>query len=615
MSQSFTANRTKWPVWIICGALVFVTLAVYMPVLKNDFINLDDTGYVYENPKVKAGLSMEGFAWASTTTVMSNWHPLTWISHQTDCQIYGLKPWGHHLTSLLLHVANTVLLMLVLVRMTGAVWRSAFVAAVFAWHPLHVESVAWVSERKDVLCAFFWLLTMLAYAHYVRKLKPLDRTQRPEEAGVNLHFALALLLFALGLMSKPMVVTLPLVLLLMDYWPLGRIARSDPASTDGVAENPRGNNAAETCQAKITWKMALKEKLPFFGLSLASCLITILAQRAGGAVATFGQSSLRKRIAVAILAYCRYVGKTLWPGHLSAYYPPSTGTTAVTVLCGLVFLGVVSLVAYRAWRKERYVAAGWLWFLGTLVPVIGLVQVGSQSIADRYTYIPMVGLLIMIAWTAERFTKNWPMRATTLGFTCAILFGAYLTLTWRRVEDWRNSGTLFRQALLTTPDQNFMAEVCLGIYLSDEGNNAEAIEHFKTTLAINPEYPPAQYRIGKSLAAEGKWQEAAEHLMEDVRLSPNIPLPRYQLGFVLTKLGKKVDAMAQYRLAVQLDPSMAHAWLNLGDLLAESGDFQNAEFTATKARETGAAAGQQDLVEAANKRLEAFRAGKPYNEK
>ena len=366
---------------LICLALALVTFALYAPMLRHGFINLDDQQYITANDHVRAGLTWSGVVWAFKTSEAANWHPLTWISHMTDCQMFGLNAGGHHLVNLLFHIANTLLLFFWLNKLTGALGRSFFVAALFAWHPLHVESVAWAAERKDVLSAFFWMLALIAYARFAN----LSKVQSPKS---KVFYILALFLFACGLMSKPMVVTLPFVLLLLDFWPLQRFPISD-------------------FRFPVFFRLVL-EKIPFFALAFASCLITYLVQKSGGA--TWSQAALpfHARIANALVAYVRYISKTFWPADLAVIYPYSRHWPAVLVGgAALVLAAWTGLFLWRA-RRNPHLIVGWLWFLGTLVPAIGLVQVGSQSMADRYTYIPGIGLFIVIVWGANDLLSRRP---------------------------------------------------------------------------------------------------------------------------------------------------------------------------------------------------------------
>ena len=413
---------------IIYPLLIAVTLAAFWQVRDHEFVHYDDDKYVMENPHVPTGLTRESIKWAFTATHASNWHPLTWLSHMLDCQLYGLNPRGHHVSSLLFHAANTVLLFLVLRRMTGALWKSAFVAALFAIHPLHVESVAWVAERKDVLSTLFWMLTMLAYLRYVEK--PTIQRYLP-----------VLMLFALGLMAKPMLVTLPFVLLLMDYWPLGRLDNGLSVTRDRL---------------KRYWGL-VREKLPLFALTAISCVVTFLVQRHGGAMPDLEWLPLDVRIANALVSYAKYIGKMLLPRHLAVLYPYPSGTLPLWQLAGAVFLLMyVSVMVFRSRQRYPYLAVGWAWYVGTLVPTIGIVQVGKQALADRYTYVPLIGLFIIIAWGVPDLVarwcvvSSWRRRRILLAVSATASILALMTCTWFQVGRWRDRISLYTHALRVT---------------------------------------------------------------------------------------------------------------------------------------------------------------------
>ncbi|HWN40633.1 MAG TPA: glycosyltransferase family 39 protein [Thermoanaerobaculia bacterium] len=453
-------------------SLVLLTLAVYLPVLTHGFIRFDDPVYVTRNPWVKAGLTWDGIVWAFTANVASNWHPLTLLSHMLDCELFGMDPLGHHLTSLLLHTASVVLLFEAFRRMTGAVWRSAAVAALFAIHPTHVESVAWIAERKDVLSGFFWMLTLLAWAFYVRQPSPK-------------RYAAVALSLAAGLLSKPMVVTLPFVLLLLDVWPLRR-------------EIPR--------------KIRIKEKLPLFALVAASCVATVIAQ--SGAIGMASQFPMKLRLANAVLSYVAYLGKTLFPSRLAVFYPMPTEFPAWKVAGAALLLACLTVLALRA---GRYVTVGWLWYLGTLVPVIGIVQVGGQAMADRYTYLPTIGLFLIAVW-------GFPRRAVWIPILLALAIATRLQL-----RHWQNSESLFRHAAAVT-ERNFIAHLNLAQIHANRGERGPALEHFRTTLEIRPGMWQAQASLGNTLRRWGRPDKALPHLRNAVRLRPHDPRLRRSLA-------------------------------------------------------------------------------------
>lgn len=443
------------------AGLALLTLATYLPVLAHGFIRFDDPLYVTRNPWVQAGLTWDGIARAFTTIVASNWHPLTLLSHMLDCELFGMDPMGHHLTSLLLHTASVVLLFEVLRRMTGSVWRSAAVAALFAIHPTHVESVAWIAERKDVLSGFFWMLTLLAWECYVRK----PSWQR---------YAAVALALAAGLLSKPMVVTLPFVLLLLDVWPLNR-------------------------------KVRVKEKLPLFALAAASCVVTVIAQE--GAIGMASRFPLRLRLANAVLSYVAYLGKTLFPSKLAVFYPMPTEFPVWKVAGAALLLAALTVLALLA---RRYATVGWLWFLGTLVPVIGIVQVGGQAMADRYTYLPSIGLFLIAVW-------GFPRKAVWISILLALAICARLQL-----RHWQDSESLFRHAAAVT-EGNFIAHLNLAQIHANRGDRARALEHYRTTLEIRPGMWQAQASLGMTLRRWGRPDKALPHLRNAVRLRPHDP--------------------------------------------------------------------------------------------
>ena len=542
----------------ICLLLIATTLLVFWQVQNYDFVNIDDPHYVSDNPFVKRGLTRASFIWAFTTTRVANWHPLTWLSHMLDYQLYGMNPGGHHLTSVLLHLANAVLLFLVLNRMTGTLWRSGFVAALFAIHPLHVESVAWISERKDVLSTFFWILTMWMYLRY---------TERPN----FFRYMLALFSFALGLMAKPMLVTLPCVMLLLDYWPLRRFRPGETTAITSAAK-----------EQGTPFFYLLLEKIPFFALSTASSIVTFLVQKSGGAV-TVDIYPLKIRLANALLSYVTYMGKMIWPGGLVVYYlhPGKSLPGWHAVVAGLV-LACLSIAFLRAARRHPYLAVGWLWYLGTLVPVIGLVQVGMQAMADRYTYVPLIGLFIICVWGVYDLVKGWRHGKVLLALSAGVLFLALTTCTWLQVRHWKNSATLFQHAL-TINAENYVAHNNLGAALIQQGKIEEGISHYTKALEINPNYWLAYSNFGGYLVGQGKVEEAMHHCSEAVRLNPNSPEAHSNLGLALALQGKFEEAAAHYSEALRLRPEYAHAHRNLGLALERLGRLEEASTHYSKA--------------------------------
>jgi tetratricopeptide (TPR) repeat protein len=557
---------------LICLALAVITLGLYVPVIRTgpaevryDFVNYDDPDYVTSNSHVQSGLTKESVVWALTTGHASNWHPVTWLSHMLDCQLYGLNPTGHHLTNVLLHIANALLLFGVLRQMTGSTWCSAGVAAVFAWHPLHVESVAWVSERKDVLSAFFWLLTMGAYLKYVRASQ--SAMAHPPGRKLKVFYGLTLLSFMLGLMSKPMLVTLPFVLLLLDYWPLNRAA--EPAA-QGVAKKG-GKLQLRTW----TWMELALEKVPLLLLAIASSVVTFLVQTKGGAVSSLSNLSVSARLANALVSYLRYVGKLLWPRNLSILYPhPGSWPMWLVVAAGLLLVGVTVGVMLQA-RSRPYLLVGWLWFVGTLVPVIGLVQVGVQSMADRYTYIPAIGLLIMICWGLPDLLARWPERNRELACVGGMALAGCVMMTVVQLGHWRNSEQLFRHAVKVT-DNNYLAYNNLGFFLDHEGKGDEAMVNYRKSLEINPNYEEAQNNMGYALAGKGRYAEAIPYYETALRLRPKLVEAHNNLGNALGELGRVNEAIAEYQIALQLNPDHADAHNNFGIALAMQGKLDEA---------------------------------------
>ncbi|MDB6016914.1 MAG: Tetratricopeptide 2 repeat protein [Pedosphaera sp.] len=580
------SSKEKNRFWLICLALFLGSLAVYARVGGFEFVDYDDPAYVIENPRVAGGFTLDNIIWAFTTGYNSNWHPLTWLSHMLDFQLYGLFAGGHHLTNLLLHITNALLLFGILHRMTGAMWRSGLVAALFAWHPLHVESVAWISERKDVLSTFFWLLTMAAYLRYVTKPTPR-------------RYLLTLLFFTLGLMSKPMVVTLPFVLLLLDFWPLQRIADF------GLSLNA-GKNAKASTQPLLR---LIVEKIPFFILTVAASVATFIAQQRGGAMV--GSQTLSERAANALISYIRYLRKMIWPTDLAVFYPHLQNWTALEVTGAILLLLGVTIAVIGGRRRQPWLLVGWLWFLGTLVPVIGLVQVGMQSMADRYTYVPLIGIFIMLAWGLNDLTQRWPQYfRMALSAGTALILAACLALTWFQVGHWRNSLTLFNHALKVTPN-NFIAHQCLGVALGrldryDEaadhfnaalqieprtyaslfglgitravqGRTQEAVDNFEATLRVRPDFYLAHLNLAEALATQGKLPEAINHYKECLRLDPNSVEAHSSLALILVRLGALPEAVDQFKGALRLEPGFAELHEQLGEALAKLGNRDAAQ--------------------------------------
>ncbi len=562
------ADRRR--IGVVSLVLLLGTFFLYFPVLRHDFVNYDDPKYVTENVQVKNGLTLAGELWAFKTGHAHNWHPLTWLSHELDCRLYGLKPAGHHLTNLLFHLANTLLLFGVLFSMTGALRRSALVAALFAWHPLHVESVAWVAERKDVLSAFFWLLAMAAYARYVSESKA-------RSPAARVFYGLTLLSLVLGLMSKPMVVTLPFVLLLLDYWPLGRsaacgvTARPAKRSGDGSAELGKTD---EPVVRPVRLTSLLWEKAPMLALVFASCVVTFFVQNRGGTLASLEAIPLPDRFTNALVSYFEYIRKMFWPNDLAVFYPLEPARAVWQWAGAGLFLLAISLAVIIPGRRRPYLVVGWFWFLGTLLPVIGLVQVGAQAMADRYSYLPSIGLLIMVVWGIGELTQSWPRRNFILGSASAAVLAACAYCTATQLGYWRNSLTLFGHALEVTKN-NATAHEALGQALDAQGQFGEAMGHYLAALKIDPRSPVTYYLMGLSSARQGNLPGAIEDYQESLRRRED-PDAHYNLANALTAQGKLAEAAFHYSAALRLEPDSADAQNNLGAVLARLGRTEEA---------------------------------------
>lgn len=521
----------------VCVLLVVAVFLVFGQTLRHGFVNYDDDQYFYSNLHVKAGLTWSGVMWAFQTGYASNWHPLTWLSLMLDAQLFGPGAAGPHLTNVILHAASTVLLFLWLRRMTGAQWRSALVAALFAVHPLHVESVAWVSERKDVLSGLFFMLTLLMYARHVEK------TPMPK---AKVFYGLALLFFALGLMSKPMLVTLPLVLLLLDFWPLKRFEYS-------------------------TISRLLLEKLPFFALSAASCVATVLAQRE----AVRSMVPLADRLGNAAVSCVTYIVQMVLPEHLAVFYPyPSSLPVWPTAGAG-AWLFSMTLLAFWSARKVPFFLTGWLWYLGMLVPVIGLVQVGGQSHADRYTYLPQIGLYLILAWGVNGLTVSWRLRREWVGVAAGGMMVVLMVCAWKQTACWRDGGTLWRHALACTSG-NYTAHNNLGLVLAAQGRTAEAVRHYQKALEIYPDYAEANINLGRMFLDEGRLEEAGRYFQRAIEIKPGSAEAHNDLGILLAAQGKPAGAVEQYQKAIELNPELAETYNNLAILLASQGRFAEA---------------------------------------
>ncbi len=542
-SAAGVSARNRHVALAICGLLVVAVAVVFGQTVGFGFVNYDDNDYVYDNADLTGGLSLGGISWALRSTDAHNWHPLTWISYLLDYELYGLQPWGYHLTNLILHAAAVVVLFLVLRRMTDDLWPSAFVAAVFAVHPLHVESVAWVAERKDVLSGLLFMLTLGTYAAYARRPFSL------------LRYLLVVVLFALGLMAKPMLVTVPLLLLLLDYWPLGRMS---PKAPRGFA---------------TPWRLVF-EKTPLLALSAVSCVATVIAQ--ADAVKPLQAMSLSSRMSNALVSYAAYVGQFFYPAGLAVFYPPRrSGLPTWQVVAASLLLTGVCAAAVVCRRRCPYAFVGWFWFLGMLVPVIGLVQVGEQSMADRYTYLPEIGLVIALAWGAKALLAAWPRRAWISGAISAAVVAALMGCAWHQTSYWHDSETLWTHTLECEPDA-VVAHVDLGVVLDLKGQTAEAIAHYQRALAIDPHYVEAYTNLGNALKHLGRTDEAIAQYKKALEVDPSYGKARYDLGTALYAEGRFDEAIAEYHRALKIDLRNADAHNNLGGALTAQGKLAEA---------------------------------------
>ncbi|MHC4061355.1 MAG: glycosyltransferase family 39 protein [Planctomycetota bacterium] len=591
----------KYKVICVYVALALSTLAVYWQVHDYGFVNFDDPDYVRKNPKVQSGITLDGIKWAFTTGHAANWHPLTWLSHMLDCQLFGASPGWHHLTNLLLHIANTLLLFAVLKRMTGTLWRSAFVAALFALHPCHVESVAWISERKDVLSTLFWMLTMAAYVRYVN---------RPRVSS----YLLVLLTFALGLMAKPMLVTLPFVLLLLDYWPLGRFQDRPPVEH---APQP-GARMLGHLLPKRTFYLLLLEKIPFLVVTAASSVITFIVQRQIGAVATARQFPLISRIANTFASYLMYIRKMFWPSPLAMFYPyPPKADLMLQAAVAIPVLVSISLVVLYLMRSRKYLLTGWLWYLGTLVPVIGLLQVGDQAYADRYTYIPFIGLFIIIAWAVPDVLAKWRFRKTAFAVAAAVILLALSVATYFQQSCWRDTITLCEHAIKVTRD-NYKAHFSMMAVLLDQGKVKETIAHGREAVRIRPNYEKALGGLAAALARQGETEEAIMYYTRALLLKPDLVFCVNNLAMIHAthkdaRFRKPKEAVRLAEHACELTDYENPAVLDtLAAAYAADGRFSEAVEIAEKAFQLADSTGEKEVAQEIHHHLMLFKAGRPY---
>jgi tetratricopeptide (TPR) repeat protein len=560
----YKTNRAAFHTVSISLLLVAITLAVYWPVTRFDFVSLDDLGYFTDNSHVQEGLTSRNMIWAFTTSDQGNWHPLIWLSYMLDVGLFGKGPTGPHFTNLLFHLANTVLLFLLLRRLTAAQWRSAFVAALFALHPLHVESVAWISERKDVLSTFFGMLSLLGYARYVEQSK----VQSPNS---KVFYGFSLFFFVMSLMSKPMLVTLPFMMLLLDWWPLRRI----PSFKLQVSEfEAHPSPVAGNRQLSTVWRLVL-EKWPFLALSSVSCVVTLIAQEKGGAVITLEHLSMPQRVANAFISYARYLGNTFYPTDLATPYPYPGHWPLWQVGLAMLLFACLCIIALRLGRKFPFVPTGWFWFVGMLIPVIGLIQVGNQSMADRYTYMPLIGLFVVFAWGAGELCARWHLSKQAIGVIATIILAVSALRTQNQVGYWKNSDILFRHAIAVTKN-NYLAYKYLGFHLSRHGQPVEAINCYLKSLQISPGDPDVLYNLGNVLTRVGDLDKAIDCYRRALQITPNQADILNNLGFALTARKQFDEAITCYNRALQSKSDYADAHNNLATALFMEKRFDEA---------------------------------------
>jgi tetratricopeptide (TPR) repeat protein len=526
-------------------------MALYWQVTAYDYINFDDPEYVANNPVVKRGISKETISWAFKTTKTANWHPLTWISYLLDVHFFGSAPGVHHLINVLLHATNAVLLFIVFRRMTAGVWPSAIISALFAIHPLHVESGVWISERKDVLSTLFWILTMWCYTGYTTH-KDIKR------------YLAALVLFSLGLMAKPMLVTLPCILLLLDYWPLDRLRLFN--------EKTDRNKISLSSMFPLIW-----EKIPFFVITTASSMVTFMAQKSEGAVKSLDFIPFNLRLANALNSYISYLKKMIWPYPLAVFYPYPSYYPWWQTIGSLLLLIAMFYLAFRNMKRRPYILVGWLWYVGSLVPVIGILQVGSQAMADRYTYVPAIGVFVIFVWGANELLQRWNLHKTGILTGTLLLFAALIAATWIQTTHWKDSLTLFRHAIAVTTD-NYLAQSNLAGTYAQNRQFDKAIGHYFEALRVKPDDAMAHNNLGLALVHKGRYPDAVRHYSEALRLNPDYAGAHNNLGSALAQQGRLNEAIKHYRKAIRLRPHYAEAHTNLGTVLVKEGKMDQAIF-------------------------------------
>jgi len=571
-------TRPHLRVWLMAVGLVVVTIALYWPATRGNFVNYDDDLYVTSNVHVQNGLTWEGIKWACLNPVCWNWHPLTVVSHMADCQLFGLKPWGHHLTNVLLHALNAGLVFVLLQQMTGTAWPSLLVAALFAFHPLRVESVAWVSERKDVLSGCFGLLALMCYARYAtggQRSEVRDQRAGVRGQGALFHlpsaifYLLSLGFLACGLMSKPTLVTWPFAMLLLDYWPLGRMQKAGCRIWDAQASDTRHHPRSPLLPLMV-------EKLPFLLLAAFASVATFVVQRRGGSLAAGESLSLAARSGNALVCYCRHLGSLFWPTDLAVLYPHPGQWPVGTVLLAGGFMLAMSGLAWALRKRAPFGVVGWLWFVGMLVPMIGLVQTGAQGMADRHTYLPSLGVLILAVWGVFELSRGWSYQMRVLTGMASVLVILCLALTRQQISYWKDSGALFRHALAVT-ENNWLAHNNLGGALDQKGHADEAIPHLQETIRLKPDYALAHYNLGVALGHQGRTDEAIRQYREALRLKPDDPDAHFSLGFTLSQKDQSDEAIAHLRETIRLAPDHhTDAYYLLGLALGQKGQIDEA---------------------------------------
>jgi tetratricopeptide (TPR) repeat protein len=549
--------------FLICSLLFVLVVWVFLPTLRGNFLFFDENVYVVMNPHVNSGLNWENIAWAFSSLEYSNWHPLTWLSHMVDVQVYGLNPWGHHLTNVLLHAVNTVLVFLVFRRMTGAARRSLVVALLFGLHPLRVESVAWISERKDVLSTMFWLLAMWTYAKFAEESKG-------QSGKTKLFYGLTLLFFVMGLMSKTMLVTLPFVFLLLDYWPLKR------------------------WEQKNKWNLFF-EKIPFFLLTITVSIIAYIAQQRSGTLQEMDSLPLSDRLGNAVISYVRYLGKFFWPENLCVYYPHPGHWPTMKVLAASLLLICISLFAFMQRRRKPYLFTGWFWYLGTLVPVIGLVQLESQSIADRYTYVPLIGIYVVLVWGLCELTERLRQRTVLLSIFAVAAIIACVVSTRYEIGFWKDSFTLWDRAIAVT-ENNYIAHNNLGILLQPTEHEA-ALREFQEAARINPDFAAAQRYLADELSLRGRFDEAIAHYRKSLESEPASGWAEYGLGDIFYKKGQVDEAIVHFQKSVEAEPGYVESHESLALIFFGRKQYDKAviQFQAVAQYEPNDAGAQSDL--------------------